>query len=180
MKNVALLIVDVQPCFEGVIPSFDSVVKRCSFAAEAARLLEIPQMMTEQNPEKLGHTCEALATAVGDAPCFPKMAFSAFGAEGLVDCFKDKGIEHLLVAGVETPVCVYQTVLDACKQGLGVTVLRDCVGSRRQRDEATVLHTLGRTTDTVSLPSETVFYSLLGTCEHPYFRAFNELVKSYN
>jgi nicotinamidase-related amidase len=79
---------------------------------------------------------------------------------------------------VETPVCVYQTAIDALRSGLQVTVLADCVGARRPDDAQVCLQALARAGAHL-LPAETVFYSVLGSAEHPAFRAYTELVKRY-
>jgi nicotinamidase-related amidase len=87
-------------------------------------------------------------------------------------------IEHVLLCGLETPVCVYQTALDALTSGLQVTLLSDCVGSRRADDARTCLDALVRSGAHV-LPSETVFYSMLHDVDHSFFRAYTQLVKAH-
>jgi nicotinamidase-related amidase len=89
-----------------------------------------------------------------------------------------RGLERLVICGVETPVCVFQTAADALKGGLAVTVLSDCVGARREADARVCLDALARAGAEV-LPSETLFYSLLGGAAHPFFRGYTELVKIY-
>ena len=82
----------------------------------------------------------------------------------------------MLLAGIETSICIYQTALQALSANIGVTLLSDCISERRIEDRAPVLEQL-LSMDAHVLPSETIFYSLLGSAEHPQFREFNKLVK---
>ena len=107
---------------------------------------------------------------------FGKTAFSAFGAPGLTEAFGKTEVSQLLICGLEIPVCVYQTAMDALREGLGVTILSDAVTGRRSADGLTCLEAL-RAAGAHVLPTETVFYAMLGDATHPRFRAFTELVK---
>jgi nicotinamidase-related amidase len=87
-------------------------------------------------------------------------------------------VEHLILCGLETPICVFQTAVDGLQAGLAVTVLSDCVGARRAGDAAVCLTSLARAGAHV-LPAETVFYSILRDTSHPFFRDYTALVKNY-
>jgi len=174
-----LLIVDVQDVFLGALPTAGSVLaRRCAFAAAAARLLEIPVALSEQAPKKLGATNATVRAAAGkDAPAFAKTGFSAFAAEGLGEWLRERAITHLLVAGLETPICVYLTVLDALAADYEVTVLTDATGGRRPDDFPPVWRMMENAGARL-LPSETIFYSILRDATHPRFRDFTKLVKT--
>ncbi|KAF0094253.1 MAG: isochorismatase hydrolase [Puniceicoccaceae bacterium 5H] len=176
--RVALLLLDLQASLIQAIPNGDEVLQRCAFAAQAARLLDIPVLATEQVPDKLGPTVPEVLEHVDQGCVFAKTAFSAFGAEGLEDKLEDLGVEVLLLAGLETTICVYQTVMDALRREIDVTLFTDCVSARRAQDARDVLDLLSRIEGISLLPSEAVFYSLLHSSEHPQFRAFTKLVKS--
>ena len=114
------------------------------------------------------------------APVWGKQAFSALGdAEIRKALLETRAVRHLLICGIETPICVYQTAVAALADEVLVTVLSDCVGARRADDAADCLNALARHGAHV-LPSETVFYSLLRDTTHPYFRDFTRLVKSHS
>lgn len=176
----ALIVLDMQESFLKSIAGGQGLVDRCRFAVEAAILLSMTVLYTEQVPEKLGHVMEELKALVPDALVFEKTAFPALQADGLLSCLCDEGIEHLLIAGLETPICVYQTSLEAVEKGLSVTVLEDCVGCRRPDDGRSALGFLRTRTGCHVLPSETVFYSILHEADHPQFREFTSLVKKYS
>jgi nicotinamidase-related amidase len=158
----------------------ERVVRRCKFAVASARGLAIPVAFTEQVPGKLGGTEPSLLGLVETPEVHPKDTFSALAAASPVGRALTEGrsLGRLLICGVETPVCVYQTAADALRLGLAVTVLSDCVGARREADARACLDALARAGAEV-LPSETVFYALLGGAAHPFFRSYTELVKTY-
>jgi nicotinamidase-related amidase len=140
-------------------------------------LLNIPVALTEQVPAKLGTTNAAIRAAAGvDTPVFAKSAFSAFAAEDLGEWLRTLGATHLLIAGLETPICVYLTVLDALAADYEVTVLTDATGGRRPEDFPPVWR-LMESAGARLLPSETVFYSILRDARHAQFRDFTALVK---
>jgi nicotinamidase-related amidase len=175
--GAALLVIDVQPVFLRVMPAGEACLRRCRLAVGAARLLGLPIFFTEQVPSKLGATHPGLLLAAGEAPrVFGKTAFSALGAPGLPEALRAEGVTHLLLAGLEGPVCVHQTALAALRADLGVTLLADAVTERRPEDGAVCREAL-RDAGASVLPVETVFYALLGDAAEPRFRAFTELVK---
>ena len=176
-KHLGLLLIDFQDVFLKEIPDRERLLKRSTFALKAAELLDVSVAVTEQIPEKLGATTGALSGYWEvNTPVFGKSAFSAFEAEGIQRWIEIKQIDHLLLAGIETSICVYQTALQALGADIGVTLLSDCISERRLEDRAPVLEQL-LSMDAHILPSETIFYSLIGSAEHPQFREFNDLVK---
>jgi nicotinamidase-related amidase len=172
--------VDVQDTFLRALPAAGTpLTRRCAFVAAAARLLQIPVAFTEQVPAKLGPTNAVVLAAAGpEAKIFGKSAFSAFGAAGLGEWLREQNATHLLVAGLETPICVYLTALDAIAEDYEVTVLADATGGRRPDDFPPVWRLL-ETAGARLLPSETIFYSILRDATHPQFRDFTALVKQY-
>jgi nicotinamidase-related amidase len=179
IPHLGLLVLDVQEPFLKVIPKQDLFVNRVAFAVKSARLLGIPTLFTEQRPDVLGPTVEGLTEFSPHSPTVPKSAFSAFGEEEVSSWIDKNSIYHLLVAGLETPICVYQTTLDAINQDLEVTLLSDALGARRTEDAAAVLASL-RIHGAHVLPSETIFYSILKDSKHPQFKEFTALVKKYS
>jgi len=177
VAGVALLVMDVQPNFLKAMPDGETCLRRCRLAVASARLLGLPVLFTEQVPAKLGPTHPDLLLAAGEGRAvFGKTAFSAFGAPGLTEAFAKTEVSHLLICGLEIPVCVYQTAMDALREGLGVTILADAVTGRRPADGPACLEAL-RAAGAHVLPTETVFYAMLGDATHPGFRAFTGLVR---
>lgn len=178
LPGVLLLCIDLQPAFLKVIHDGDAVVKRCAFALEAAAGLGIPVAFSEQLPRKLGGTAPDLLALAPDAKVHEKSTFSVFDDDGIHDALRLLDLEHIILCGIETPVCIYQTALGALNANLQVTVLSDAVGGRRPSDAATCVNSLARSGVHV-LPAETVFYALLHDAGHPFFKGYTQLVKKY-
>jgi nicotinamidase-related amidase len=176
--DALLLCLDLQPVFINAMADGARVVRRCAFAIEAAQGLGLPVAFTEQVPQKLGGTAPELLALARLPAVWGKTAFSALADDGIRDALRQRSVGHLLLCGLESPVCIYQTARDALAARLQVTVLTDAVGARRGDDAAAALAALARDGAQL-LPAETVFYSLLHDTGHPFFRAYTQLVKKY-
>jgi nicotinamidase-related amidase len=178
--DTLLLCIDLQSAFLDAIAEGAAVLRRCELAVAAAVGLGLPVAFTEQVPQKLGGTIRRLIDLAPGAPVWGKNAFSALADEGIRDALlHQRRVRHLLLCGIETPICVYQTAADALREQLEVTILSDCVGARRTDDARTCLTALGRHGAHL-LPVETVCYSLLRDTHHPFFRALTRLVKAHH
>lgn len=176
-NHLGLLLVDFQDVFLKTIPDRERLLQRTGFALQSAELLDVAVAATEQMPEKLGGTTESITTLWNpDTPVFDKSAFSALEADGLHRWIEANQIDHLLIAGIESSICVYQTAVQALSEDIGVTLLADCISERRNEDRESIIQQL-LAMDAHVLPSETIFYSLLGSADHPKFREFTQLVK---
>ena len=178
LSGLTLVCVDLQPVFLRVMTDTALLQRRCAFAIRAADGLGLPVLFTEQAPEKLGATAPEFLSLVRSPKVFGKTTFSAGRDDVIREALVGAQTEHVLLAGIETPVCVYQTTLDLLGADIQVTLLSDCIGARRSHDAEVCLQTLVRAGAHV-LPSEAVFYSLLRDVKHPFFKAFTQLVKEY-
>ena len=178
--DTLLLCVDMQPKFIAAVKHGFRVRRRCEFAVAAATGIGVPVAFTEQAPQKLGHTAPELIELAPQGAVWAKNTFSALADGGIRDgVLRQRHVEHVLLCGIETPVCIYQTAIGALAEGLQVTVLSDAVGARREDDASTCLDALKREGVHV-LPAETIFYSLLHDVGHPFFRGYTQLVKLHD
>lgn len=174
-----LMCVDMQPVFIGAIAGGEIVRRRCEFAVAAAVGLGIPVAFTEQVPQKLGNTAPELLELAPQAAVWAKNTFSALADDAIRDeLLRHRDVQHILLCGIETPICVYQTALAALADDLHVTVLSDAIGARREHDAQACVAALARAGANV-LPAETVFYALLRDVSHPFFRDYTKLVKAH-
>lgn len=178
LSDLILLAVDLQPGLLAAIDPAGRLTRDCRFALAAATGLGLPVAFTEQVPAKLGATAPDLRAVAPAAPVWAKDTFSALSDPAVRGTLLTPGgPRHLLLAGIETPICVYQTAIDALRADLEVTVLTDCIGARRPEDASAALAALGRLGCHL-LPSETVFYALAENARHPFFRGLTALVKA--
>ena len=176
---MALMVVDVQDCFIDRLADKDDFLRRCAFAIDAAQTLGIQTIFTEQVPDKLGSTNTLLKQRARHARVFSKKSFSALAAPGIESYLRDHEIYHILICGLETPICIYQTALQSIDEDIDATFLTDALGCRRTEDGRLAIEAI-RQLDCQTLPSETVFYSLLGSATHPNFRSFSKLVATFS
>jgi nicotinamidase-related amidase len=166
--RAALVVVDVQEGFRSYA-SFEAVAAGCAKLVGGARVLEVPLIVSEQYPRGLGHT--APEVEVGDEPRIEKTVFSAARADG----FDLAGRSQAIVCGIETHVCVSQTVHDLLERGVEVHVPADAVGSRHRLDWERGLERLQRAGAVVTTV-ESVLFELLERAGTPEFKAVQKLV----
>lgn len=130
--NTALLVIDVQERLIPHIADHKRIVWNIRRLIDAATILGVRVVGTEQYPKGLGPTVPVLAERLGTLP--EKLMFSCRECWNLFNELKNQGIRNLLVTGIETHVCVQQTVLDFLGQGWHVYVAADAVGSRHRID----------------------------------------------
>ncbi len=166
--RAALVVVDVQ---EGFRPyaAFAGVAGACAKLMQAARILAVPTLVSEQYPQGLGHT--APEVGLQHEPVIEKTVFSAARAEG----FDLGGAEQAIVCGIETHVCVSQTVHDLLADGIEVHVPADAVGSRHDVDYQRGLERLERAGAVVSTV-EAALFELLERAGTPEFKAVQKLI----
>lgn len=169
----ALAVIDIQQKLIPAIANGRQVLANACRLLEAARLLDIPRIFTEQYPAGLGHT-EPDLTAGMNEPVLEKMTFDACRgnlADRLVS-----GREQLVVAGCEAHVCVLQTVLGLLEFGKRVFVVSDAVGSRLPDNRLAALRRMEAHGAEI-VTAEMVLFEWLGSAEHPQFRQVLQLVK---
>lgn len=192
-----LVLVDYQPRLMPVIHEGSLVLANAMRLAHMARLMEVPAWGTEQNPEKLGASPEALRDLCRKT--LSKMHFSAV-ADGLADWLRPPARpaggnarslpKHLqkgpaaaaperatiVIAGCEAHVCLMQTALELIEQEFDVWVVTDACGSRTERNRDAAFDRLaGAGAELVT--TEMVAFEWLGTADHPMFRDVHALIK---
>lgn len=168
--TTALVVVDVQEGFRKAIDEFGATAHAASVLLQAARILGVPAIVTEQYPKGLGRTVDELA--LQDEPVLEKTVFAASQADG----FDLGGRTQALICGIEAHVCVHQTVQDLLGKGVEVHVCADAVASRDPRNRELALQRAGE--DGAVLTS--VEMALLELCERagtPEFKLVQGLIK---
>jgi nicotinamidase-related amidase len=168
-ERAALVVVDVQEGFRSYA-SFAGVAEASRKLVRAARILDVPALVSEQYPKGLGHT--APEVGLDDERRIEKTVFSAARAEGFDLGERDQAI----VCGIETHVCVSQTVHDLLGRGVEVHVPADAVGSRHQIDYARGLERLERAGAVVTTV-EAALFELLERAGTPEFKSVQALIR---
>lgn len=176
-EDAGLIIIDVQDAFRPVIDVFDAVVANCGLLAEGFGVLGRPVIVTEQYPAGLGHTVPELAKRLpAGTPVIGKTRFSACGVEGFEDAYDAARCETWVVCGIESHVCVNQTVHDLLSRGASVHVAADAVSSRTPFNRQAGLDKAARAGAHVT-STEMVLFEMLGQAGGPEFKAISGMVR---
>lgn len=174
-ESVLLMVVDLQERLLPAIHDHDSVVEASRRMIEAARLMQLPILLTEQYPEGLGATAGPIRGALGDVSAATKTRFSAC-VEPVVNALRDLGRPHVIVVGIEAHVCVQQSALDLLRLGYTTYVCADAVGSRRTLDRDTALERM-RQAGALITTTESITFELLGEAGTDLFKRVLKIVK---
>lgn len=170
-----LLVVDIQEKFVPVIHEAERVIERSARMIQAAKVLGLPVVLTEQYPKGLGRTVSDVLEPAAGAPVYQKTTFSCLVPE-VVEQLDSRAVETLILVGIEAHVCVLQTALQALERGLAVHVVRDATSSRKPEDTEAALARLIRAGG-VATTSEMTILELLGDAGSPAFKQLLPLIK---
>lgn len=174
VEDTALLVVDVQEKLLPAIANHQHVLWNVRRLVDGAKLLGLAIAATEQYPKGLGGTVPELAERLGPLPS--KLTFSCAGCPQIFRDLKERGIYKLLVCGIETHVCVQQSVLDLLADGWRVYVAVDAAGSRRPSDHDVALRRMESSGATLTTTEAALFEwcRIAGTAE---FKQISRLVR---
>ena len=176
-KQTVLVVCDLQGAFRPAIDEIDRIAKRSAVVVEAAKLLGLPVLVTEQVPEKLGGTVEEIRAALPPgAMAFGKTAFSCYGSQPFRDQLTQLDRRQVLLCGIESHVCMNQTAHDLLAAGYQVHLLTDCTSSRTAANrELGISKMIG--SGAVPSSSEMALFELMRDAKHDHFRAVQKLIK---
>ncbi|MFP4439431.1 MAG: hydrolase [Chloroflexaceae bacterium] len=176
VENSALLVIDVQGKLAQMMHEQEQLFGNLQKMVRGAQVLELPIIVTEQNPEGLGPTIPELAQFLPDTPSISKMSFSCCGNSEFMQAIKALGRRQLLMTGIETHICVYQTTRELLERGYEVEVVTDAVSSRTPANKAIGLQRMQEAGARMT-SSEMALYELLQVAEGPQFKEILKLVK---
>jgi nicotinamidase-related amidase len=175
--QTALAIIDMQEAFRPKISDFAETAARIALVAHAARLLNVPVIVTEQYPRGLGQTADEIKAVLPESlEVIEKTAFSSCGALAFGAALERAGARHVLICGIEAHVCVNQTVHDLLARGYQVHLLTDCITARSIHNKQIGL---AKMQQSGALPSSTemALFELLRDARHEQFKAIQKLIK---
>ncbi|MFZ1730347.1 MAG: hydrolase [Bacteroidota bacterium] len=174
--HALLLVIDVQGKLADLAWRSEMLQKNIRILLESMKVLEMPILATEQYPKGLGPTVPAIAELLGDEPVIEKSSFSCCGEFAFETRLTELHKTDIIVCGIETHVCVYQTVRDLLGLGYHVHLVTDAVSSRTEENwklGVSACASLGaKTTST-----EMVLFELLEESGTERFKAVSKLVK---
>lgn len=174
--NAVLIVVDIQERLVPAMSEKQKVLDNCLHLMEAAKLLNIPVIVTEQYPKGLGPTVGEIKESLPCYDPFEKVTFDCCRGDGFSEKIASLDRKQIILTGMETHVCVLQTCLSLLKAGYTVHLAGDAVCSRKKEDYMTGREMM-RDAGAVITCTETVLFQLLEKAGTPEFKAISKRIK---
>ena len=177
IASTALVLIDVQEKLAPAMCDFEPCANRIELLLDGARELGVDTIVTEQYPKGLGNTLPRFASRLPEDQLYlPKTGFSVFADPGFRTELSRKHRETLVFCGIESHVCVLQSVFDALERGFKVCLAADAVTGRKASDRELAL-VAARAAGATVLSAEALLFMLLKDAKNPAFKAVSKLVR---
>ncbi|MDD4604491.1 MAG: hydrolase [Bacteroidales bacterium] len=170
------LIIDIQERIFPVMTDSEKILKSISVLIEGLKILKVPIFFTEQYPKGLGPTIPQIATSLKGVPRYEKASFSCCDEPPIMLDLAASGTENVIIAGIESHVCVLQTAIDLKHNGYHPIVVEDCIASRNPNEKKIALERM----QTEGIPittCEAILFELLRYSNVPEFKQISKLIK---
>lgn len=175
-RNALLLVIDMQERLLRQIEKTNEVVAGAITLIKCSQILGVPTLATEQYPEGIGPTLPELTLALGSKPAIAKRTFSCCREEAFMKTFDSLGRKQVIIAGIETHVCVLQTAYDLVQKGYEVQIAENAVGSRKNADKLNAIRRMQASGIEITCVESAVF-ELLETSACSEFKQILPLIK---
>jgi nicotinamidase-related amidase len=176
INDCSLVVVDIQGKLAQIMYEKECLFKNVEILIKAASLLNIPILWCQQVPESLGPTIPEIAALLKDIEPINKSSFSCCGDLQFNNKLNELNVNQVLLCGIETHVCIYQTAVDLVRKGFYVNVISDAVSSRTHDNKTVALERI--VADGAKVSSvEIALFELLKTAKHPSFKEIARLIK---
>ncbi len=175
-EDTVLVLIDIQGKLAQIVDNSEEVISNIAKVTEGVKILGLPVLWLEQYPKGLGPTVEQISQHLTDQQPIEKITFSAYDTEEFVQQLEATGRKKVLLAGIETHICVYQTAAHLLANGYEVEVLADCVSSRTAQNSAIGLQKMVQLGAKVT-NVEMALFEMLQVAKGDTFKAISKLVK---
>lgn len=174
-EDVVFAFIDIQDKLLKAMYNRDELVKNSTILAKVANIIGAEAIYTVQYPKGLGYTNEEVKAPLKDKEEFGKLTFNSYGDEEIKKEFDRLGKKQVVLCGMETHICVFQTVRSLLEAGFEVFVVEDALGSRREKNSKNGLELL-REMGSVVTNTETVLFDLAGIAGTDEFKTLQKLI----
>lgn len=176
LKNTVLTVIDIQGNLAHAMYDKESLFKGLEQLIKGFSALKIPIILTEQNPKGLGPTLPEIMELLPGVKPIPKMSFSCCDEKAYMESINAHGKRKILIAGIESHICVYQTSAALLDMGYEVQVVADAVASRFPENRKMALKKMVRMGAEMT-SVEMALFELLKTADHEKFREIVKIIK---
>ena len=176
-KSSALLVIDIQEKFVGIVKDCALLEKRARILVQAAGILGVPIVVSEQYPKGLGPTVSGVRDSLPEGSVvLDKTAFGCLGDAGIKAEIAKLGKKQILVCGLETHVCVNQTVFQLLEEGYEVHLAVDALACRDEKNKEIGLRKMEQG-GAIPSCSEMAIFEWMGRSKHENFKELQALIK---
>jgi len=177
-ENTIALAIDFQNrLYPKMFESKNNVLlKNVTLLLKGLQALDVPIFFSQQYTSGLGHTESEIASAVHDFSYFEKMTFSCLDEIQFKEILKKEQPQTIIVCGIESHICVQQTVIDLLAAGYRVVVIEDCVSSRKKSDKKTAIRRMEQSGAQIT-SYESILFELCRYANIPVFKDISRLIK---
>lgn len=175
-KSTVALVIDIQEKLFPHIDEYKQLEKNCLILLPGLRELQIPLIVTEQYRKGLGPTLNSIRKIVKNFNPIEKLSFSCCGDQHFLETLKKHGKRNVIICGIESHVCVLQTVIDLVERGYQPVVVEDCVSSRKKSDKDIAIRRMQRE-GAILTSYESILFELCQVAGTDQFKAISKLVK---
>lgn len=175
-ENTAALVIDIQERLLPVMDQNDVILENSVKLLNGMAALEVPVMVTQQYTKGLGDTVEAVKEVIPEFSFYEKTSFSCYDEPEFALALENSGKHNVIIIGIESHVCVQQTVIDLLAQGFQPIVVADCVSSRNASDKAVAIERM-RQEGAIVTTYESILFELTRSAKAPAFRTISKIVK---
>jgi len=176
VEDTLFCLVDVQEKLYPHVNNKDEVENNLITLVKGLIVHDVPFIVNEQYKKGLGDTLPSIRELVDTYPHFEKVTFSCCKNESTMDAIKATNKKIVIVAGIETHVCVLQTCIDLLEAGLQPVLVTDCVTSRKQKDTDVAIQRLIQA-GVIPTTYESLLFELTLSAKNPVFKQISSLVK---
>lgn len=175
-ENSIGVVIDIQSRLYPYIHDHETITRNNRILIQGLKVLNIPLVVTQQYTKGLGDTIPEIKEVLGEFKHIEKTAFSCCDEPRFNEDLALSSSTYVIICGIETHVCVMQTVIDLLGQGYTPVVVEDCVGSRNPNDKAVAISRM-REEGAIITTYESILFELLRYSGTDEFRHISGLVK---
>ncbi|MFP4546739.1 MAG: hydrolase [Fidelibacterota bacterium] len=176
-NNTALVLIDVQEKLFPHIAEHELLLENLTKMIKGAKVLDIPIIVTEQYRKGLGPTLPQLTALLDDYNPLEKNSFSCCGEKSFTEELAKLDRNQLLVCGIETHICVYQTCRELDNSGYYVHLVTDCVSSRDLKNKKIAINKLHNERNIFITSSEMALFEILKFAGSEEFKEISKIIK---
>ena len=176
LNKTIMLLIDVQGQLAQLMHEKEKLFKSIQIMIQGMKILGVPIIWMEQIPKNLGPTSQEISKHMNEMEPIEKFSFSCCGEPLFMDKFEKTGRSQVLLTGIETHICVFQTGYDLIQKGCKVQVITDCVSSRTKENKEIGIQRIMKSGGEAS-SVEMIFFELMRAAQGDQFKQIVKLIK---